>query len=387
MAGRRCPVWLWVLLLAGLTAAGAPGDGGALVPDWLRSGEPVRVEQVSEKDYPYLAQWVGEHAKPAQDYILQLFATHQVVIFAEEHNVKEHKTFVRELIPRLYHEAGVRCIGWEFSPHANDQRLAELIDAPTCNEEAIWQFARDCSADWNSRDHWEIIKAIWSLNKSLKPGQEKMRLVGLGADVDIVNMYIVARTKPPDSPEFQKVLDESISADKSMARHAEEEILEKRHKGFLFVGLGHDWTEYHYPPEAAFGRSYQPMGSLLKEKYGDRIFQVRALCSADPAVIQQVMKLRNHEWVGFTMQDSPFANLLVPVGKGAPDVPWSRLACGYVYLGPRANFHRNTPIAGFVTEAMFQKYRQYYEVCWDHRFNTAAEVDEYLQQHRWPQPH
>ena len=128
------------------------------------------------------------------------------------------------------------------------------------------------------------------------------------------------------------------------------------------------------------------MGKYLKEKYGDKVFQIRAQASSDPSIINQAMKRRNHASVGFDMEDSPFANILVSVGRGAPDVPCSRLAEGYLYLGSRANFHRNTPIKGFVDEKLFHEYRQYYEVDYGRSFNSAEEVDEYLRQHRWPEP-
>ena len=108
--------------------------------------------------------------------------------------------------------------------------------------------------------------------------------------------------------------------------------------------------------------------------------------SSTPAFLDRVMEHRNHEWIGFDMDASPFAHILIPVGRGAPDVPWSKLASGFVYLGPRARLHRNTAIEGFVTEAMFQKYRRYYEINYGRRFKNAEEVDVYLQQHRWPGP-
>lgn len=362
-------------------------------PDWVRPGRVVKASEIAEGDYAYLAAWLGKHAKPAQQYLIDLFAKYQVVILAEEHNVKEHKDFVIDLMPRLYHEAGVRCIGWEFSWYRQNKQLEELTIAPSYDEDAVLQFARDYSPNWNSKEHWEIIKAVWKLNKSLKPGSEKMRLVGLPDDIDIARMYIVFKTKPinspefRDSPEFQELVEAGIKYDTSMAQHVEKEILKRGHKGLVFVGLGHDWTQYQYPPEAIFGINNKPMGGLLKKKYGEQVFQVRALCSADPSFIERVMEHRNHEWVGFNMQNSPFANVLVPVGKGAPDVPWSRLACGFIYIGPRANFHKNTSIKGFVTEEMFHKYKRYYEIDYGRTFKDAEDVDKYLQAHRWPKPY
>jgi hypothetical protein len=386
MVCRKWLAILFVLLFASFAVSGSKKDSEIRVPDWLDSDEPIRKDQVSQRDYPYLAQWVDNHAKPAQEYMIQLFDKYHVVIVCDEHNVKEHKDFVIDLIPKLYHEAGVRCIGWEFSPFTKNKRLEELIDARNYNEEAVLQFARESDPDWNSKEHWEIIKAVWKLNKSLKPGSEKMRFIGLPSEVD-PEWDVIFRTKPIDSPEVQKLIkEEGTRYDTSMAQQVEEHILQKGCKGLVFVGLGHDWTQYQYPLEATFGIDFVPMGGRLKEKYGDRIFNVRTQCSADPSFIDQVMKRRNYERVGFNMQDSPFANILVPVYKGAPDVPWSRLACGSIYLGPRASLHSNTTIKGYVTKRMFHKYKEYYEVSFGkgRNFNSAEEVDEYLQQHRWP---
>ena len=388
MVYRKCLAVLFVLLFVSFTVSGTEKDNKIRVPDWLGLDEPISSNQVSQKDYPYLVRWLDRNAKPAQDYMIQLFDKYQVVILSDEHNVKEHKDFVIDLIPRLYHEAGVRCIGWEFSPFTKNKRLEELINAPNYDEEAVLQFARESDPDWNSKEHWEIIKAVWKLNRSLKPGSEKMHFIGLPNEVD-TEMYITFETKPKDSPEVQELLsEEGLKYDTSMAQQVEKEILQKGHKGLVFVGLGHDWTQYQYPLEVTFGIDFKPMGSRLKEKYGDRIFNVRTQCSADPSFIDQVMKRRNYESVGFNMQASPFANILVPVYKGAPDVPWSRLACGSIYLGPRASFHSNTTIKGYVTKRMFHKYKEYYEVCFGNgrNFNSAKEVDEYLQQHRWPRP-
>jgi len=386
MIYKKWSVVLLVYLFIGIQISSAAKDKEIRVPDWLGPNKLVGIDpdQVSKKDYPYLVRWLDRHAKPTQDYMIQLFDTYQVVILGEEHNVKEHKDFVIDLIPRLYHEAGVRCIGWEFSWYRQNNRLEGLISASNYDEEAVLQFARNCNPGWNSREHWEIIKAVWKLNKSLKPGREKMSLIGLPGYVDIAKMYTIVKTKPKDSPEFQEMLKKTVEADKLMAQHVEKEILQKGHKGFLFVGMGHDWTQYQYPPEATFGISCKSVGTHLKEKYGDQVFQVRAQASSDPHVIDQVMKRRNHVSIGFDMQDSPFANILVPVYKGAPDVPWWRLASGYVYIGPRAGFHSNTPIKGYVNEKMFDKYKNYYEVDYGRSFNSAEEVDEYLQQHRWP---
>ena len=360
-------------------------DSGENIPDWVGSGEGIQDSAIPEKDYLYLAAWLENHAKPAQQYFIDLFARHQIVIFGEAHNVKEHKDFIIELIPRLYHEAGVRCIGWEFSRHTDNELLEKLVTAPEYDRELALQFARDQIAhEWNSKEHWGMIEAVWRLNKSLEPDQEKMRFLGLDMDLDFTRFSIVSQTRPQDSPEFQEILTEVLKRDKTMAEQVEKEIIGKGQKGLLFVGRCHDFTHHEFPTDVNLGRDI--MGNLLYKKYGDRVFQVWPGPGMFP-IIEKAMELRGHKPIGFDLYVSPFANILSPDRfPDAPGVPLSSIARGYVYLGSRASLHKNTPIEGFVTDEMFKQYQRYYEIDFGRSFKSAEEVDKYLQAHRFSKP-
>jgi uncharacterized iron-regulated protein len=355
------------------------------IPEWIRVGKPIRGSQIPETDYRYLAAWLDKHAKPAHQYIIDLFEKHQVVIIGEFHHIKEQKDFVLDLIPRLYHEAGVRCIGWEFSRHTDNEQLEKLVTAREFDREAALQFARDqLTHEWNSKQHWDFIERIWQLNNSLKPAQERMRLVGLDMDIDFTQFFVVAKSKPQDSPEFKEILTEVLKRDETMAEQVEKEIIDKGQKGLVFVGRCHDFTHYDFPPDMAWGRDI--MGRLLYKKFADRIFQVGLGPNMLP-VIERVMELRSHKPIGFDLYKSPFGNIRAPKEwSDVPGVPFSKLARGYVYLGSRADLHKNTAIKGFITDAMFKQYRQYYETDFGQSFKDATEVDRYLQRHRWPQP-
>ncbi|MHC4260266.1 MAG: hypothetical protein ACYSTF_07655 [Planctomycetota bacterium] len=353
-------------------------------PDWVLAGKPIKASKILKKDYPYLAGWLDKNAKSPEDYVIDLFKKHQIVIFGEFHNVKEHKDFVIDLIPRLYHEAGVRYVGWEFSRNTDNKQLEKLVMAPEFDREAALEFARNQLAhEWNSKEHWDIIEAVWRLNNNLKPSQERMRFIGLDKDVDFVRLMIAMKTKGEDSQESQEVIAEAIKRDNVMAEQVRKEIVEKGKKGLVFVGRCHDFTHYEFPPEVNFGRPI--MGNLLYKKYGDRVFQVW-LASGWLPPFEGVMKPRGHKPAGFDLHASPFANILSPPNWDAPEVPLSKIARGYIYFGPRAKLHKNTPIKGFVTDEMFKKYKQYYEIDFGRKFKNAEEVDKYFQAHRFPKP-
>ena len=355
------------------------------IPEWIRAGKPIIGSEIPETDYRYLAAWLDKHAKPAQQYIIDLFEKHQIVIIGEFHNIKEQKDFVLDLIPLLYHEAGVRCIGWEFSRHTDNEQLESLVTAREFDREAALQFARDqLGHDWNSKEHWDFIERIWQLNNSLKPGQEKLRFLGLDMDLDLLKVSVVLTSQPQDSPEFKEVLTEVLNRDKTMAQQVEKKIIDKGQKGLVFVGRCHDFTHYDFPPDINMGRDI--MGSLLYKKFGDRIFQVGLGPNILP-VIEEVMELKSHKPIGFDLYKSPFGNIKAPKDwYDAPGVPFSKLARGYVYLSSRAYLHKNTPIVGFVTREMFEKYKEYYEIDLGQSFNSAEELDKYWQEQRFPKP-
>lgn len=355
------------------------------VPDWVLAGKPMGAAHIPEEDYQYLARWLDEHGKPAPQYLVDLFKRYQVVIVGEFHHIKEHKDFVLELIPQLYYEAEVRCIGWEFSSHADNEHLERLVTASEFDRGAALQFARgQLGRAWNSKEHWDFIERIWSLNNGLKPGEDRMRLLGLDMDLDLLEVSAILTSRPQDSAEFREILAEVLKRDKTMAQQVEKEIIAKGHKGLVFVGRCHDFTHYEFPPNVNFGRDI--MGNLLYKKFGERVFQVGLGPNMLP-VIDNVMKLRGHKPIGFDLYASPFANILSPSGwHDAPGVPFSRLARGYIYLGSRANLHKNTPIRGFITDEMFKRYRRYYEIDLGRSFKSAKELDVYLQAHRFPKP-
>lgn len=339
-------------------------------PTWAVAGKPFKSSEIKPEDYPWLAHWFDANAKPASQYVLDLFASHQVVILGELHNAREHKEFLLKLIPELYRKAGVRAIGWEFSRHGENGQLDKLVTAAAFQREAALDFARaQFFHDWDSKEHWDVIEAVWHLNHSLSAGEEKMRLIGLQGNFDWLR------------DDLTKI---GLAHDREMAAQVEKEILSTDKKGLVFVGRCHDFTHYEFPSSVNMGRPI--MGNLLHKKYGERVFQVWLSGGVMPSFFDKVTRVKGKEAVGFALWRSPLAQLLTPGGWDAPNVPFECVARGFVYFGPTRRMHKVTPIPGFVNDDMFARYGQAYKKEFEQGFKNAREVDDYFQRERFPKP-
>jgi len=325
--------------------------------------------------------WLKE-IQGADDYVIALYREHDVVILGEAHNISQHKSFVRHLIPRLYYEAKVRAIAWEFSCHEDDNELNQMVTAFEWEPERLLDFARRQLPDWNSLDHWELPQAVWRFNASLSQGQQPMRFYGLRSRNDIV--AAVEMSGADDGSErFDRAKQHLLRSDVGMAEQVEKQILTRNIKAFVFVGRCHDMTRYQFAPDVNCGRPI--MGNLLYQKYGRRVFQVWPYSGLFPA-IETAMVASGRTTGGANVAGSPFAQLTSSSFIDAPNVEFCRLADGFVYLGPVHSMSANRSIEGFVTDDMFGRLRSYYEAFADRRFDNAKQLDEYLQRHRWPSP-
>jgi hypothetical protein len=373
---RRIPLFLSVLILI---ASPARGQSALAVPAWVKEGRPIKPADIPAGDFAYISSWIAGNATPADEYFIEKAKRYDVVVFGEGHNVREHKEFIINLIPRLYREAGVRCIGWEFSSPAEDVDLERLISMPHADPEAVLNFGRRHMGSWNSTEHWAMIEAVRALNAGLPNGAPKMRFVGLDIPVDWHDLYTKIKTVAKDSPEGQEVQRWFETRDPIMAENAERATLAAGAKAVLFVGSGHDQTHLGAPPDEPYRRPI--MAKVLHDKYPGRVFQVAGDAGWYP-VAQRAMEALGHKVSGFDLYASPLASVL-SADMGTPERTLGSLARGYVYFGSCQQLHGNTPIRGFVTDEMYAKYRTYFDVDFGQKLATAREFDEYLQRRNW----
>lgn len=101
---RRLPF----LLLTGALLAGC--RGGDASDRRSRTGDLVHPGPISADLHMELETWFSQNGLPPREYVLGLFAKHDVVLLGEQHRIRHDVLFIQELLPHL-HEAGVSTFG------------------------------------------------------------------------------------------------------------------------------------------------------------------------------------------------------------------------------------------------------------------------------------
>ena len=165
--------------------------------------------------------------------------------------------------------------------------------------------------------------------------------------------------------------------DVTMAREAEREILERGLRGVVLVGSNHTSIGALAPYRGE--RGDPRMGFILRSKHPGDVYQISFSSYGIGKVIGRVMERRGHVPVGFEVRNSPF-DLLRASDKseyrGSPSVTFGDLAAAYIYLTPE--FSPTQWVTGFVTPAMFTRYRPFYRAKLGQEVRSAADVDSVM---------
>ncbi len=306
---------------------------------------------------PYV-EFLQAQSLPAVQYIVSKFADHDIVILGEMHEVKENLVLVSRLVRPLY-AAGVRTLCMESIRHAHTAGANRLVTAPAYDEESATDLLRhNGSVIWGFREYRDVLRSVWELNSELPSEAPKFRIVGLDNGWD---RYWVECGSGRLQARSQRL---AGSRDFDMAEVVEREVLTRGGKALVLVGYAHSFTKFATP-----GRS--PTGYLLAQRHHERIFQIClhqhhiAVAPAEgrsepllPGLIEAVAQSSGLSNIGWDIADSPFASFRDPNSTYftyRPDVVFSDIAAGYVFLSPLAELNRITWIPGFINQDNFSK--------------------------------
>ncbi len=241
----------------------------------------IDVSGLDKNSYPAFGKWLDVSASTPVDYITKKCREHQLVIIGEQHYIYDYCELFIQAVPEVYKQAGVRVIALEVLNAEDNENLARLVEGNTYDKDLALQIAR--SQDWGLwgyKEYWDILEAVWKLNRSLPKGAEHMRIVGMDKEMDfqLDELMRTNKLKDPALIEKAKALPDIMKRDEWMTANLEKEVFDKGVKGLALVGLHHAFTDYGQPrideKTKAFVREGVRMGNRLRSKYGEKVFEI-----------------------------------------------------------------------------------------------------------------
>jgi hypothetical protein len=300
----------------------------------------------------------------------------------------------------------MRYVVLEVCKYDDNPRIERLVTGATYDRNLALEIARSGPwATWSYKEYWDIFEVVWKLNQSLPPGAEPMRVIGMDVNVDLTLDWMFSSKKLTDESLIdtaKRQLPLISKRDELMAAAIENAVIQSGAKGMVWVGAHHAFAHYAQPgvnEEGILVREWPRMTMILNQRYGDKIFQIDFHRRHDsPEIIfkkykgekpvfsdllERIMASRGDKPVGFDVLFSPFANVRDSRSyyfHFQPRVAFSDLCQGFIFLKPLAKISRSVRIKDFVSEAMFQKYKPYFEARFNRRFGSAREVNDFLSQ-------
>ena len=318
--------------------------------------DAIDVSELITSDHERLVAHLAANGRPPLQYIVTKFKQHDVVLLGENHEVREVCELISSLVLPLYQQANVRYFAIECLKYKNQHMVNELVTAEEYDEELVLRLFRDCGwPNWGFQEYMDILKAIWHLNSSLHPNEEKLKVVCLESDWDGSVLWSGRHLwKLPG------IFYRMATRDKFMSRVLEREVLKKGGRALVQVGAAHAYTHYGQPlvKNAELIAEAKRFGFILHEKYGDQIFQV-TLHAGSPlgGLLEKVFAKNGSTAVGFDVVGSPFAllrNCKENSFAHQKYVVFSDISQGYVFLKPFKELQKVAWATGFVNEGNFE---------------------------------
>jgi uncharacterized iron-regulated protein len=114
-----------------------------------------------------LEDYLNTHWKSPEDYVIDKFSDHDIVIIGEVHGVKHDVELIHHLIPRLY-KNGIYNLGIEFGSYEYQNKVDELINGKVYDENlARWILFKN-NPIWGYKEYMDIYREAWNRMTSVK---------------------------------------------------------------------------------------------------------------------------------------------------------------------------------------------------------------------------
>jgi len=337
--------------------------------------------------------YINTHYMTPEDYVIEKFKTHDVVILGECHRVKHDVMLVQNLIPLLYAN-GIYTVAIEFASYEDQALIDRLITAADYDE----QLARTISLHrlgslglGGYQEYCDIFKAAWKLNKTLTADARKMRVLGVN---DTLDWSPVKKEADRDNPEIRRKVFKNWS-EQHWAERVKTEVLDKNEKVLCYCGMHHAFSKYRQPVadkgkfirfgDVRFGNYLYEIAkgtvftiSLHHPWVSIKGYEAAGVLPVDGAIDVMLAALPpDKQRFGFDTVGSPMGSLKAETSLyscGYDGFTLSTFCDGYICQGAFTDYEGVTPIANFIHEGNIGYVREQ----GGYPFNTlsAAEINE-----------
>ncbi len=337
--------------------------------------DAVEAASVDTAQRGQMAAWLAEHGGDPATTLIDLASTHQVSLIGERHGKKAYLDLLNEVLPDLYHKAGVRTLAMECCHPDQNRKLDRLVQGRQFDRELWLALAREVGwRAWGYKGYWDALETVWRVNQARPQGSEPLRVVGISPRFDGPSRGLVE-----EGPWYEKLRIVRLVGfaplvffhDACYARCVEREAFDNGRRTVVWVGAEHGNLCPSVEKQRGNGtvRRVHRMGSLLFGRYGsvvgqavlhsgtqeDRVAKLIEECA------QQCSKTR----IMFTTAESPFALLRDAAGSRYRSRPARSLADSashYIMLMPEEELQDCDWLEGFLTRRMLGENRPYYEL-------------------------
>jgi hypothetical protein len=333
--------------------------------------------ELSEEALSRMERHLRDNYRTPEDFILDSFVDHDVVIVGEHHRIRHDARLIRDMIP-LLHENGVRILGIEFFPRADQEMIDALVSAPSYDPTVARQVLFDGLVFWGYQEYADLLEAAWALNRSLAPDAPRFRVLGLAPRMDWSH---VRDERDKSDPELMKRVFPEGDADGVMAAIVLSTIVEKQEKALVYCGIHHAFTRFHQPATDPATGAVVPsradrMGNLIHEAIGDRVFMISLhapwtsregygapmVYPVDGWIDRLMTRMdEEHMRVGFATRGTVFGELRAEssfYSLGTPDFRLQDFCDGYIFQKPFREYRSVTAIPGFIDDQNIEAARR-----------------------------
>lgn len=326
-----------------------------------------------------LVDYLKAHHQTPEEYVLSKFTDHDVVLLGEFHRIKHDQELVQRLIPLLY-KNGIHVLGWEFAKAVDQPLIDSLLNGEAWNEAQGRKILFNFNV-WGYQQYLDILKAAWSLNRTLSKDQTPFRIIGVNCDND----YSLFKTpEDRDNPD----LIAKVSHGCTEANWAEIVLkeVEQGKKVLIHCGIHHAFTRYRLPRVDTSGAFFgyegdERFGQVLYQRLGPRAFCIslhqlwslkfngNMACRPVNGMIDSAMTLAGPTThpCGFDVVETPFGCLGDSASFYKVGYPGFRLAdyCdGYIFQKPFGDYEVDSWIEDFVNESNVEEAKRSHYNLW-----------------------